>query len=86
MKNYTPSNGTDGMIFMSNWCDNCSKEKRCPILTDKLLNGYDSKKKEWVYQDNKPICTAFKKIGTPNKKIKTFSENEFKAIQGSLFD
>ena len=68
MKTYTPSNGTEGMIFTTNWCDKGSKERRCPILTDKFLNGYDSKRTEWIYKNDIPTCTAFKKIGTPNKK------------------
>lgn len=71
MDKYTPSNGTEGMIFTSNWCDNCSKEKRCPILTDKSMNGYESNRTEWVLKDGKPTCTAFKKIGTKNKKRKS---------------
>ena len=71
MMRYTPSNGTEGMIFTAHWCEKCSKEKRCPILTDKLINGHDSKRTEWIYKDNKPTCTAFKKIGTPYKKRKS---------------
>ena len=78
IKKYTPSNGTEGMIFMSRWCDKCSKEKRCPILTDKLLNGYDSNRLEWIYENNNPICTSFKKIGTPNKKRANKNEKTLK--------
>jgi len=69
--NYKPSTGTDGMIFISLWCDKCSKEKRCPILLDKEVNGYDSKRTEWIYKDNTTVCVAFKQIGTPNKKRKS---------------
>ena len=58
------------MLFIGEWCDNCSKEMRCPILTKSLLGDEVS---QWQYVDNKPTCIAFKKIGTKNKKsIKTY--------------
>ena len=77
---YTPSDGTEGMMFQDEWCDKCSKQKRCPILRDKVLNGYHSKRTEWIYKDDNPTCTSFKQIGTRNKKRKIKEQLDFKFI------
>lgn len=73
-KKYCPSNGTEGMMFMAKFCDQCAKEKfthtqqdgdkKCDILTATMVHGIldDEYPKEWVYNENNvPVCTAFKK-------------------------
>lgn len=68
---YRPSNGTEGMDFICQWCDHCIHEKfnhtqndndkKCDILNrsmlhDKIEDGYPT---EWVYDENGiPKCTA----------------------------
>ena len=57
METYYPSNGTEGSIFMNEFCHNCYKEKQCTILTNSLVG---KQPKQWVYDDNnKPACTSF---------------------------
>ena len=62
---YRPSNGTEGEIFMADWCDVCSKHKDCPILTATLC--YEVSEPEyprdfWVYDaGGRPKCKAFQR-------------------------
>jgi hypothetical protein len=61
---YMPANGTEGDIFESHWCCNCDfvpdiETGECHVL----MNAFSGvQPKEWIYHDNEPICTAFKKI------------------------
>jgi hypothetical protein len=72
MKNYTPSNSTDGMEFMAKYCDNCYKVNQCTILTNALI-GNDVK--QWDYDENDmPVCTSFK-AERPKKKVNQSNEN-----------
>lgn len=36
-KYYMPSNGTEGMIFMAEFCDKCYKQPNCTILTNSMV-------------------------------------------------
>jgi hypothetical protein len=72
---YYPSNGTEGMEFIANWCENCVKDTmirggkvQCTILTNSFLKDYV---KQWVYKDNSPICTSFVEIGSVKPKSKS---------------
>lgn len=74
---WTPSNGTEGEIFISEWCRNCGRDKvmngtvweedagdddYCPILTA----SFCGEAKPWVYgADGQPTCTQFVRIGEP---------------------
>lgn len=73
-KSFTPSNGTEGMIFCGAFCDRCIHEKfthtqnhadkQCEILNASLLYdfGTDKYPKEWVYnEEGWPVCTAWVK-------------------------
>ena len=73
-KCYMPSNGTEGMLFMAQFCDNCYKEKNCTILTKGLCG---EQPKQWVYDvDNNPTCTSFNS-GRPKRKKKVIkNENQ----------
>lgn len=65
---YRPSNGTEGMIFMEEWCDNClnqpesSDDGECEILGRTLIYGINEPEypTEWIYKDGIPTCTAYK--------------------------
>ena len=74
-KKYRPSNGTEGMIFVDEYCSHCIHEKfmhtqvhgdlQCEIFDKTLI--YDVKDKEypeeWTYDENgHGICTKFKKF------------------------
>jgi hypothetical protein len=58
---YMPANGTEGDIFESRWCCNCAKDigDDCNILTKAFCGEQPT---EWIYFNNKPICTAFEKL------------------------
>ena len=65
-KNYMPSNGTEGDIFISKYCSNCRKEKyyhtqkdgdrKCRIFTSTMI---ESSVPEWIIEDGNPTCTSF---------------------------
>jgi hypothetical protein len=74
-RKYQPSNGTEGMIFCENFCNQCIhgkyehtadlNDKPCDILTATYFMDIDDKEypKEWIYdENNKPSCTAFVKF------------------------
>jgi hypothetical protein len=57
---YMPANGTEGDIFLSNWCSRCKKnEISCSILCDAYFSDQSS---QWIYWNNKPTCIAFELI------------------------
>lgn len=63
---YMPSNGSEGMWFCSEFCDNCihqhpdpSKQPQCDeILLESLIGNQPP---EWIYMNNEPTCTAFRR-------------------------
>lgn len=73
-KKYCPSNGTEGEIFISEFCEHCInekfihtqdfKDKQCKLLNNALLYDKNDKEfpEEWTY-DNEgyAICTAYVK-------------------------
>lgn len=71
---YRPSNGTEGMIFMEDFCDQClhqnpdpdpkyTKAKNCEIcLASMCYSPCDPEyPTEWRYVNGKPVCTKFVK-------------------------
>jgi len=66
---YQPSNGTEGMIFMEAFCEQCihdhsPSEKFCDILTESMCFSPGDKEypKEWVYnEEGWPVCTKWQK-------------------------
>lgn len=70
-KPYRPSNGTEGEIFMEQWCAKCERDRAhredwsfdgCPIIVDAsaLPITDPDYPKEWQYgREGAPICTAF---------------------------
>lgn len=71
MKKYQPSNGTEGMMFCSKFCDRCihqhpdpNHEKQCLILSATLCLSVSDPEYpvEWCYDENgNPQCTAWQK-------------------------
>lgn len=66
-KRYRPSNGEEGIAFMADWCDRCSRDREhggCSIVALTLCLKVDNPEypSEWVYDaDGQPCCTAFEK-------------------------
>lgn len=65
---YRPSNGTEGDIFMADWCEKCAlfnpddEDKACMINLRSLAHSIDDPEypAEWQYSDGGvPMCTAF---------------------------
>ncbi len=71
-KSFRPSNGTEGDIFMGQWCEHCSKhapgdDVDCHILRDALATSMDDQHypPEWIYRVGVPACTAFVRQSDP---------------------
>lgn len=73
---YRPSNGTEGLWFVDEWCRNCIhgkyehtgdiSDKPCELLTASFMCDIKDPMypKEWIYdKDDRPTCTAFVKWG-----------------------
>lgn len=67
---YRPSNGTEGMSFIEEYCMNCfhcdpnpEGKKQCEILCASMCFQINEPEypKEWVYKQGSPICTKWKK-------------------------
>lgn len=68
---YQPSNGTEGMYFMEQWCDRCVKDscgadeetgQQCPIIGNTMAYDRDDPEypREWRQDGEEgPRCTAF---------------------------
>lgn len=70
-KPYRPSNGTEGMGFVAQFCEQCIHEKfihtqchddkKCDILSRSFIYGLDDPEypEEWIWLDGAPTCTAY---------------------------
>ncbi len=64
---YRPSNGTEGMMFMEQWCFRCFKDSEslpCEILANTFVLDVDDPRypKEWTWVPvdmSTPSCSAF---------------------------
>jgi len=68
---YRPSNGTEGDIFESQWCEHCTRDAAfrsdperndgCPILAAVYALNIDEPgyPKEWIEDSKGPRCTAY---------------------------
>jgi hypothetical protein len=78
---YRPSTGSEGVWFIGRWCGDCKhdeafwedpcSENSCPIVAATFCYEVDDPQypAEWTYDANgNPICTAFERIGTPDKQ------------------
>lgn len=75
---YRPSNGTEGALFMDEWCAKCRRDRAfredenelgCPIISAAMLYQEDDPKypNEWICDTEgewpwNPRCTAFEPI------------------------
>jgi len=80
-ESYYPSNGTEGTIFQSDYCDACSKDrwngasgKQCSILVKALCIG--ERVPEWVYINGVPTCTKFKSKEESNREARERRRNK----------
>ena len=71
-KPYQPSNGTEGMQFMAEFCDRCEKDRKyrktmdgqygCEIMANAMCYKQTDPEypKEWTFtEEGFPVCTAF---------------------------
>lgn len=70
---YRPANGTEAIDFMERFCFYCKEDAKfretedgedgCPIILKTQIFYINDAKypEEWIYKNNKPICTAFEK-------------------------
>lgn len=74
MTRYRPSNGTEGEIFIGQWCSNCECESArradpdadgCDIITMTMALEIDHPDypTEWQEGPQGPHCTAFRATG-----------------------
>lgn len=65
---YRPSNGTEGDIFVNEWCAFCAHnptnneaENQCETLFKSFVYGIEEEEypNEWRYIDGRPGCTRF---------------------------
>jgi hypothetical protein len=74
VRKYRPSSGTEGIWFTDTYCSNCIhgkyehtadiNDKPCEILTRSFFCDINDKDypEEWQYtEDDRPVCTAFRK-------------------------
>lgn len=81
MRQYIPSNGTEGYSFIEQWCcrcerdkpssqgvpfDECSDDDLCPILAA----SFRGEAKEWVYGQYGPMCMNFVRFVDPLVKLR----------------
>lgn len=65
---YRPANGSEGMIFLEVFCENCvhnESEDGCGIQLRSMVYGIEDKDypKEWKYdKEGQPTCTSFERI------------------------
>lgn len=69
---YRPSNGTEGYLFMEEFCERCElydDDDGCGILERSFWNDIDEPDypREWVFDANGcPTCTAFVETEGPD--------------------
>lgn len=76
IKKYRPSNGTEGLGFMSRFCEQCSRddggigEVVCEIIGDTMCYDVDEPEypAAWTYDSNgAPCCTEFRPAAPGSK-------------------
>lgn len=61
-RKYQPSNGTVGMSFMADFCDQCAIRGMCRILPKTMAYQVDDPEypEQWTYdEEGYPTCTSF---------------------------
>lgn len=65
-KPYRPSNGTEGMIFEEQFCNNCKHCDTCVVILESMVHEIDDSyyPKQMIFDaDGRPTCTAFERLG-----------------------
>jgi hypothetical protein len=73
---YRPSNGTEGEVFMEDWCFRCTKNANqdCPIIGASLAFDLEDANypSQLVYDaKGKPCCTAFEDVEDAKRRAET---------------
>jgi len=75
---YRPSNSDDGLWFEGKFCNQCYRNRvnvesrnQCIHLIRALCGETNDR---WVYQDGKPVCTAFRSK-SEMRRIKRMKQN-----------
>jgi hypothetical protein len=55
-RQYYPSNGTEGDLFIEKYCAKCYKYSQCLILFNAVVGIQPM---QWVYENDDPVCKAF---------------------------
>jgi hypothetical protein len=62
---YRPSNGTEGDIFLANWCESCAsgsnEDDPCRVQMYAFNFNIDDDEypSEWIYRNGVPTCTVY---------------------------
>lgn len=86
---YRPSNGTEGEIFMAQWCDRCTinlnyrgdpdNEEPCQIMGDTMIYNVDDPQypKEWILSPDsgQPRCTAYRDVWEKGEPVEPLDPN-----------
>ena len=61
MPKYRPGNGSEGDVFLDQFCHRCVKYDDCEILLMSMCFDVDEPEypEEWQETDTGPTCTAF---------------------------
>lgn len=62
---FKPSNGTEGELFMTEYCDKCQRCGTCELIGDTMIYDIDDERfpHQWQYGSNgQPTCTDFEDI------------------------
>lgn len=94
MRKYQPSNGTEGDIFMSEFCFKCVKmpkspeaENQCEIFYRTQCYSVEDKEypEQWRYEHGKPVCSAFKDRDEYNAERRARKRNLIASTTPDLF-
>lgn len=87
-KQYQPSNGTEGAMFINAWCRRCQRDKamregadfdECDDneLCEIIAASFRGQVKEWIEDDSGPRCTAFVEAGNVVPEVDTLTGDLF---------
>ena len=68
---YRPSNGTEGMSFMAEFCDQCAVRGICRILPKVMALHTDDPEypEQWTYDaEGYPTCASFTESSGPKRR------------------
>lgn len=77
---YRPSNGSEGMDFMEDWCHKCAAYNICKIWPATMARDVDDPKypSQWIETDAGAKCTSF--VNAESVKRKPYHCNKTKDL------